>query len=148
MIRAFAVICVLLAVPAVAQPTIPVTTGQRVRLLIAKDTVRIGQVVSITATTIRLAGAADDIAIKDINRVDVSRGQQSKWKTYAIRGALISAAIGAVSLGARHESVGENGSSVGKAAALGAWSGGLFGGLIGGAIGASKRADRWEQVWP
>jgi hypothetical protein len=39
-------------------------------------------------------------------------------------------------------------SPVGKAAALGAFSGGLFGGLIGGGIGLAKRTDRWERVWP
>jgi hypothetical protein len=148
MTRALALACVLLAAPASAQPPVPVSPGQRVRL--AGDTVpiRIGEVMSISATAIRLAGDDRDIAIADLNRAEVSRGQQSKWKRYAVRGALVAAAIGAVSLGAQHESVGTSGASVGKAAALGAWSGGLFGGVIGGAVGATRRADRWEQVWP
>ena len=43
----------------------------------------------------------------------------------AIRGAIIMAAIGAVSLGLQHETVGEDGRAWAKPCALGVWSGGL-----------------------
>jgi len=119
-----------------------------VRLTIAGDSTRVGRVVSATAQSVRLADDDHDIATKNITKVEVGRSQGSKAKKYAIRGAIISAAIGAISLGLQHDTVGEDGSSVGEAVALGAFSGGLFGGLIGGAIGATKSADRWEQVWP
>ena len=137
-----------LAANAFAQASLPVSIDQRVRLTIAGDSTRIGRVVSVTAQGVRLADADHDIATKNITRVEVSRSRGSKAKMYAIRGAIISGAIGAISLGLQHDTVGEEGASVGKAAALGAFSGGLFGGLIGGAIGATKSADRWEQVWP
>jgi hypothetical protein len=131
-----------------AQASLPINVDQRVRLTIAGDSTRVGRVISVTAQSVRMADDEHDIAAKNITRVEVSRGHASKAKKYAIRGAIISAAIGALSLGYQHDTVGEDGSSVGEAAALGAFSGGLFGGLIGGAIGATKSADRWEQVWP
>ena len=80
--------------------------------------------------------------------MDVSRGQESRKRSAWSRakwGIVIGAVPGAVSLGLQHEEVG-GGSSVGKAAALGAWSGGLFGGLIGAAIGAARPPENWERV--
>ena len=135
---------------AFAQATLPVAVDQRVRVTTA-DATHVGRVVSTGSDSLRIS--LDDanpitIARPAIQKVEVSRGRDSKAKKYAIRGAIISGLIGAISLGLQHDSVGEDGSSAGKAAALGALSGGLFGGLIGGAIGASKGADRWEQVWP
>src|SRR6188768_153227 len=137
-----------LSAHASAQASLPISVDQRVRLTIAGDSTRVGRVVSVTAQSVRLADDDHDIATKNITKVEVGRSQGSKAKKYAIRGAIISAAIGAISLGLQHDTVGEDGSSVGEAVALGAFSGGLFGGLIGGAIGATKSADRWEQVWP
>ncbi len=85
----------------------------------------------------------------ELTKIEVSRGRRSRaqgaW-TKAKWGALIGAVPGAISLGFGHEQIGENGSSVGKAAALGAWSGGLFGGLIGAAIGALNPGDDWESI--
>ena len=145
----FIVVAILgLSASSSAQASLPISVDQRVRLTIAGDSTRVGHVISVTAQNVRLADDEHDIATKNITRIEVSRSQGSKAKKYAIRGAIISAAIGAISLGLQHDTVGEDGSSVGEAAALGAFSGGLFGGLIGGAIGATKRADRWEQVWP
>lgn len=136
--------------PAIAQPAFPVSVDQRVRVAFGTDTVVVGRVASVARDGFQIAG--DDgktyPANKGITRIEVSRGRTSKWKKYALRGAIISGVIGAISLGLQHDTVGEDGSSVGEAVALGVWSGGLFGGLIGGAIGASKSADRWEQVWP
>src|SRR5215216_4464285 len=120
--------------PAFAQSAFPVTVEQRVRVTLGNDTQIVGRVSAIAADGFQIAG--DDgrayPATGGITRIELSRGRESKWKKYALRGAVISGAIGAISLALQHDTVGENGSSVGKAAALGAWSGGLFGGLIGG----------------
>jgi hypothetical protein len=143
-------VCASLAAPASGQPTARVSVDQRVRVTTDIAT-HVGRVVAVAPENMRVA--ADDrepvtIATPTIRKIEVSRGRESKWKKYALRGAIISGAIGGVLLPLQHEAVGEDGATVGKAAALGIWSGGLFGGLIGGAIGASKSADRWEQVWP
>jgi len=150
MTRAFVVVvCCSLAAPVFGQATNSVSVDQRVRIT-TDNTTHVGRVVAVAPESVRVA--VDDrepvtIATPTVRKIEVSRGRQSKWKKYAVRGAIISGAIGAVSAGAQHDTI-DGGSSVGKAAALGLWSGGLFGGLIGGAIGASKSADRWEQVWP
>ncbi len=139
-----------LAVPVMAQSSLPLSVDQRVRIETTGSTVT-GRVLAVSPDNLRLAVDGQDqvtIATPTVRRVDVSRGTGRKTTQYAIRGAVIAGAIGAISLGLQHESVGESGSSVPKAAALGAWYGGLFGGLIGAGIGASRRADRWEQVWP
>jgi hypothetical protein len=149
--RAFVVlVCSSLVTPAFAQATNSVAVDQRVRVTTDTAT-HIGRVVAVAPESVRVA--ADDrdpvaIATPAVRKIEISRGRGSKWRTYAIQGAIISGAIGGVLLPLQRETVGENGTSVGKAVALGVWSGGLFGGLIGGAIGASKSADRWEQVWP
>ena len=142
-------VCVL-AAPVMAQSSLPVSVDQRVRVETAESTVT-GRVLAASPDNLRLAVDGQDqvtIATPTVRRVDVSRGSGRKTKKYAIRGAIIAGAIGAISLGLQHETVGESGSSVPEAAALGAFSGGLFGGLIGAGIGASRSADRWEQVWP
>ena len=141
-----------LAAPALAQSRLPVSVDQRVRVETVGSTVT-GRVVSVTPDTLQLAVNGPDpvtIATATVRRVDVSRGSGRKAaaKKSAIKWAVISGTIGAISLGLQHDTVGESGSSVGKAAALGAWSGGLFGGLIGAGIGAARGADQWEQVWP
>lgn len=144
------VVVTCLATPAFAQTGLPVAVDQRVRIT-AADATHVGRVVAVAADSVRVSidnNAPVSIATPTIRKVEVSRGRESKAKKYAIRGAIISGLIGAISLGLQHDTVGEEGSSVGKAAALGAFSGGLFGGLVGGAIGAATGADRWEQVWP
>lgn len=113
-----------------------------------------GRVISVTAQSVQVAVAGVDpitVATGAVRRVEVSRGRTSRgagFRKGAIRGAMILAAIGAVSGALQHEQVGEDGATVAEAAALGLWSGGLLGGLIGGAIGASRAGDTWEQVWP
>jgi hypothetical protein len=141
------VVVICLATPAFAQTALPVVVDQRVRIS-AADATHVGRVVAVAADSLRISidnNAPVSIATPTIRKVEVSRGRESKVKKYATRGAIISGLIGAILLPVQR---GESGSSVGKAVALGAWSGGLFGGLIGGAIGAAKGADRWEQVWP
>ena len=141
-----------LATPVLAQSNLPVSIDQRIRVATVGSTIT-GRVVSVTPDTLRLAVDGPNpisIATTTVRRVEVSRGSGRKAaaKKSAIRGAIIAGVIGAISLGLQHETVGASGSSVPKAAALGAWSGGLFGGLIGAGVGASRGADRWEQVWP
>jgi hypothetical protein len=143
-----------LAPPASAQSNLPIAVDQRVRLWTDAADAVTGRVTAVTPATAQVAVDGRDpvtIATTAVRRVEISRGRTSRgvgFRKGAIRGALIMGALGAISLGLQHEQVGEEGSSVAKAAALGVWSGGLFGGLIGGAIGAARAGDRWEQVWP
>jgi hypothetical protein len=144
-----ALLLIAVAADAAAQPGAQLSRGQRVRITDDAGQHE-GTVAAVTNETIGLSsnGRNQTIALAGVRRIEVSRGRESKWKKYAVRGAIIAGAIGAVSLALQHDQVGDNGSSVGKAVALGAWSGGLFGGLIGGAIGATRSADHWETVWP
>jgi len=110
-------------------------------------------VVSVTNDSVRITDGAQERAIPlaGVRRIDVSTGVTSKGagaKKGAIRWGLILASVGAVSLGLQHDEVGEDGSSVGEAVALGLWSGGLFGGLIGAGVGAARAGEKWEKVWP
>lgn len=143
-----------IAVPSAAQTKMPVAVDQRVRIWTDAADAVTGRVTAVGQDTVQVAAdgrEATTVAVSTIRRVEVSRGRTSRgagFKKGAIRGALILAAIGAVSGALQHEQVGEDGATVTEAALLGIWSGGLFGGLIGGAIGAARSGDRWEQVWP
>jgi len=143
-----------LAPPASAQSGLPIAIDQRVRLWTDAADAVTGRVTAITPATVHVAADDHDpmsVATTTVRRVEISRGRTSRgagFRKGATRGAIIMGALGAISLGLQHEQVGEQGSSVAKAAALGVWSGGLFGGLLGGAIGAARSGDRWEQVWP
>jgi hypothetical protein len=145
------------AVPAIAaaQSAANVRVGDRLRVSAADRPVVIGRVTAANAAAIELqqdgADAPVSMSRAGMRRIEISRGGVSKGqgaKRGAIWGAVIAGVAGAISLGLQHEQVGEDGSSVGKAAALGAFSGGLFGGLIGAGIGAARAGERWEPVWP
>ena len=156
--RRSVVICVVVAIccgaPAAAQTPLPVSVDQRVRVWTAAPEAITGRVASLTADGFEIAnenGAAQRVARSTVRRIEVSRGVTSKGSGAlkgAMWGAIIIGAAGAVLAGLRHDQIGENGSSAGHAAALGAWSGGLFGGLIGAGVGAARAGERWEQVWP
>ena len=143
-----------LAAPASAQPMLPIAVDQRVRIWTAAADAVTGRVVAITVDTVQVAEEGHDpvtVVSRTVRRVEVSRGVASRgagFKKGAVRGAIVLAAIGALSLGLQHDSVGEDGSSVGGAVALGAFSGALFGALVGGAIGAARSGDEWQQVFP
>lgn len=130
-------------------------TGARVRVSTADADGITGRIEQINADSllIELAGESRSLSVPfvDMTKIEVSRGRRSRaqgaW-TKAKWGALIGAVPGAISLGVGHEQVGENGSSVAEAVALGAFSGGLFGGLIGAAIGAISPGEAWEGVSP
>ena len=137
--------------PLTAQQPADLVVGSRVRVSASDGRMLTGRVEQVTADTLVLlpeGRAAVTIPITALNRVDVSRGSpfrgRSAWR-YAKWGAAIGAASGAVSLGLQHDQVGD-GSSVGGAVALGAWSGMLFGGLIGAAIGAGRSGEKWERI--
>lgn len=134
------------------QPSSKIASGQRVR--ITNDSGQLlGTVVSVTTDSVRLTDGAQErtVPFAGVRRIDVSAGMTSKSggaRKGAIRWGLIMAGIGAVSLGLQHDDVGEDGSSVGEAVALGLWSGGLFGSLIGAGVGAARAGEKWHQVWP
>ena len=140
--------------PCAAQSSLPIAVDQRVRLWTDAADAVVGRVAAVTPQSVQIAVADVDpitVAATAGRRVEVSRGTTSRgagFRKGALRGALILAAIFAVSGALQHEQVGEDGATVAEAAALGIWSGGLFGGLIGGAIGAARAGDQWEQVWP
>ena len=129
--------------------------GVRVRVSTPDVDKITGRIEKLTADTllIKFDGESRSISVPfvELTKIEVSRGRRSRaqaaWSK-AKWGALIGAVPSAISLGFGHEQIGENGSSVGKAAALGAWSGGLFGGLIGAAIGAINPGEEWEIVTP
>ena len=154
LVRIVVVGSLCVAVPSMAQARLPIAVDQRVRVWTDAADAITGRVTTVTANAVQVAVDGREPAtlpVSSIRRVEVSRSQTSRragFKKGAIRGAIIMAAIGAISLGLQHDTVGDDGSSVGEAVALGVWSGGLFGGLIGGAIGAARAGDRWEQVWP
>ena len=143
-----------LTAPLAAQSKLPVAIDQRVRLWTEAAEAVTGRVVAVTPETLQVAQDGRDpvtVAVATVRRVEVSRGGSSKGagaRKGALWGAIIAGTIGAISLGLQHDTVGEDGSSVGEAVALGLWSGGLFGGLIGAGIGAARAGETWDQVWP
>ena len=141
------------ATPA-AQAADRFTTGDRVRVWMSERTVT-GRVSATAADRIELQPDSGEpalsIPLATVSKVEISRGRASRGqgaRAGAKWGALLGGGLGAVSLGIQHQQVGDGGSSVGKAAALGAFSGGLFGGLIGAGIGAARGGDRWERLYP
>jgi hypothetical protein len=153
------VMCVLVAIcglPALAaaQTALPISVDQRVRVWTSAPEAIMGRVASVSADGFEVSnesGAPLRVARATVKRIEVSRSVTSKGagaKKGAIWGAIVLGAAGAVLAGLQHDQIGEDGSSVGHAAALGAWSGGLFGGLIGAGVGAARAGEQWEQVWP
>ena len=153
------VMCVFVAICGVpvfaaAQTALPISVDERVRVWTSAPEAVTGRIVSVSADGLEISnasGAPVRVARPALTRIEVSRGVTSKGagaRKGAIWGAIILAGAGAVLAGLQHDQIGEDGSSVGHAAALGAWSGGLFGGLIGAGVGAARAGERWEQVWP
>jgi hypothetical protein len=135
----------------VGQASLPLDAGARVRVWTSEGRQVAGRVEAATSDTLVLwpdgHAASLSMPVGSLSRIDVSRGRSragSAWRR-AKWGALIGAVPGAVLLGLQHEQV-DGGSSVGKAVALGAWSGGLVGGAIGALAGAVSPAETWERV--
>ncbi len=137
-----------------AQQAPTLTPGDLIRLETADLGRVMGRVQSLTADELVFRVPSRNlpftVPLAEITMLERSRSvtrRQSAW-TGAKWGALVGAIPGALSLGLQHEQVGKEGSSVAKAATLGAFSGGLFGGLIGAAVGAGRAGDRWERLEP
>ena len=145
------IVC-LLPMPIAAQAIPAIAVGGRIRVRTTDARKMTGRLEAVTSDTlvVQLEDTAAPISmpVASLTRIEISHGLlsrgESAWRR-AKWGAVIGAAPGAVSLGLQHEQVG-GGSSVAKAAALGAWSGGLFGGLIGAVVGAAHPSEKWERV--
>ena len=154
MTQVFMVLLVLGFLPVVSMAEEQdVERGQRVRVTTTAGDRLTGRVGEKTSDAL-VVDLDDDRGSRSIPTVEVasvetsrsrsrSRGAWSKAKW----GAFIGAASG-TTLGFQHEQVGEDGTSVAGAVALGVWSGGLFGGLIGAAIGALNPGEEWVKVNP
>jgi hypothetical protein len=130
-----------------------VERGQRVRVTTTAGERLTGSVGEKTSDALVVEldddGGSRSIPLVDVTTLETGSPQsrcQSAWSK-AKWWALIGAASG-LTLGFQHEQVGEDGSSVAEAAALGAWSGGLFAGLIGAWIGAANPGENWVTVNP
>jgi hypothetical protein len=135
------------------QSSLTLDAGAKVRIWTSDIRKVTGRVDALTSDTLVLKPEGEttalSIPVASIVRAEVSRGPRSRKSSAWNRarwGALFGAVVGAVSLGLQHEQVGDEGSSVGKAVALGAWSGVLFGGSLGAAIGAANPGENWERV--
>ena len=141
--------------PVAAQVPAKVAAGDRIRVWKKDGSRQTGRVSAVAPDIIELqpggAAAPLSIPLTTVTRIEISRGtvgkRQAAWRG-AKWGTLLLAIPGAVSLGFQHKQVGEHGSSIPEAAAVGALSGGLFGALIGAAIGAAGDREKWERVWP
>lgn len=141
--------------PAAAEDAANIDPGARVRVSTRTVNDRVGLVEEVTADALRIRfddeALPTNVPLADVTQLEMSLGERSRGQAVwgkAKWGALFGAVPGAISLGLQHEQVGENGSSVGRAMALGAWSGGLLGGLIGATIGALHPGEKWERVSP
>ena len=158
MFRATSVFCLVvcaLPAPVAAQAAATIAVGDRIRVWTTDRPGPTGRVSATDADTLELQpdrGAAPvSIALAGVTRIEISRVPVSRAhaaRRGALWGAVMSGIAGAVLLGLQHGQVGEDGASVPKAAALGAFSGALFGGLIGGVVGAARGGEQWEPLWP
>jgi len=130
-----------------------VERGRRVRVTTTTGDRLTGRVGASTSGAIVIeldeARGSQSIPVTNVTGLETRRSRsrsQGAWSK-AKWGALIGAASG-TTLGFWHEQVGEDGTSVGGAVALGVWSGGLCGGLIGAAIGALSPGEEWVKVNP
>src|SRR5687767_7985525 len=114
-----------IAAPLAAQTRVPVVVDQRVRIWTDAADAVIGRVTAVNQAAVQVAPDARDVRtvpVSAMRRVEISRGRTSRgagFKKGAIRGALILAAIGAVSSGLQHEQIGEHGATVTEAALIG-----------------------------
>jgi hypothetical protein len=149
----------LLAFALVARPARSqertVESGTKVRVSTSGSGTVEGRLQELTSDALLIELARDSrvetVPLSEVTKLETSlgsRGRGSAAWSKAKWGALIGAIPGAISLGAQHQQVGEDGSSVAGAAALGAWSGAILGGLIGAAVGAIHPGEEWQKVVP
>lgn len=113
--------------------------------------VLIGQLASIEADHLLLtneSGAPAEIALSDVERLELSLGQHRNMRKGALIGGLVGAVAGGVA-GAIEGSKCEGMFlcyGAGGGALFGAAGGGGLGSLIGLAIGTAVRSERWSEV--
>ena len=109
----------------------------------------VGTVIAITSDRLAIrpqqdSGREIDIARTTVTRLEVSRGQHSKWLTGLglgfLAGAGSGAAIGYAALHEGHDLAPRD------AALIGAIPGALVGALIGVAIGSGSKSERWQSI--
>jgi hypothetical protein len=137
---------------AVAQQSILVQPGQRVRVqsALARTPELIGGVQAISPDTLVVrhdvgagASAATAIPLIYITRLEVSRGQHSRWLTGLVVGLAAGATTGVI-LGATSES--DFLFSKSSMALMGAVVMAPIGGAVGLVVGALTKTERWETV--
>jgi hypothetical protein len=141
--------------PAVAQPTPGIAVGERIRVWTTEHPPVVGGVSAVFPDSIEVRPDGGEpvvrVSLPTVTALEISRHRISRWRGArrgAAWGAFLAGAVGAISLGVQHEQVGEHGSGVPKAVALGAYSGALFGGLVGAVVGAVRSDDNWEPLYP
>ena len=136
-----------------AQDAPLVEPGVRVRVSTAPQASRpdwiVGTVTAVTGDRLAIRPQGDSgreigIARAAVTRLEVSRGQHSKWLTGLgvgfLAGAGAGAAIGYAALHEGHDLAPRD------AALIGAIPGALVGALIGVAIGSGSKSERWQSI--
>ena len=109
----------------------------------------VGTVIAVTSDRLAIrpqqdSGREIDIARTTVTRLEVSRGQHSKWLTGLglgfLAGAGSGAAIGYAALHEGHDLAPRD------AALIGAVPGAVVGALIGLAIGSGSKRERWQEI--
>ena len=133
-----------------AQLSLPVGPGSRVRVTIASEGSRSGEVIALTADSVVIVRSAtrDTIGFRrtEISRLEISAGERRNTLKGLGLGVLIGAGTGAIlGFASGDDKCGENtclfGDAEFKAGALGIVLG-VAGGVIGTITGALKKSDR------
>ena len=125
----------------------PIEAGSRIRVTapyVGADKL-VGMCVEVDATRLRVQAEEQasplTISLTDMTRLEVSRGQKSKWLIGAgiglVGGAVLGAAIGTNLVGDFSDS---------DKRIMGATLGGVGGALVGGGIGSGIKTERWKEV--
>ncbi len=142
----------ILWVPSLAQESLPVTPGARVRIMarsVSKHRL-VGTAVTVSRDTIQFRAKKDAallaIPIASLERLDVRTGSKGNLANGALFGLVSGGAVGAI-IGFAGGDDDESGlfTAQDKALILGGVLGGI-GLVFGTAIGASMESDIWESV--
>jgi hypothetical protein len=132
-------------IPLAAQQADDLAAGVRVRV----DERFVGTVFDLSRDTLVVHGADDDssdvwwVSVDDIEKLEVSRGRKSNWKTGMWVGTLGGGAIGLLAGAAACE---DSLFSKGECVAMSATAGMLVGIPLGTLLGALIKTERWVQV--
>jgi hypothetical protein len=121
------------------------------RLRVTEDSVRptrfIGVVLTQRGDSLRLqtGGSPPDRLVlrSQVVRLEVSRGQHSRWRLGATIGLLVGTAVGVISTQGKTYDVGDNTATTQFLASV------AVGGVLGAAIGAAIHTEQWQlSAWP